>query len=38
MPTHDDDDIEDFQVKDSNGNILNEGDSVHLIKDLKTSI
>lgn len=22
-------------VKDSNGNILNEGDSVHVIKDLK---
>ncbi len=24
-----------MEVKDSNGTILNEGDSVHLIKDLK---
>lgn len=25
----------DFQVKDSNGNVLNEGDSVQLTRDLK---
>jgi len=24
-----------MEVKDSNGNILNNGDSVHLVKDLK---
>lgn len=24
-----------MDVKDSNGNVLNDGDSVHLIKDLK---
>jgi len=27
-----------MDVKDSNGNILNEGDSVHLTKDLKVKV
>lgn len=31
---HDDDEDDDIVVKDSNGNVLNNGDSVTVIKDL----
>ena len=34
MASYDDDEDDDVAVKDSNGNILNNGDSVTVIKDL----